>query len=140
MRCCHCCMVVPDEADIMQVPNLSICCFHHVVARSSCGYVSITLTVRPPHHGCPPKRHLNFAPREATATFVLEAGDLQSSNNARLFCCKVQAARQHSSLTGIHTREGYAPDLRDAGEVELRRSETAGAKTGFLGPLRRMLV
>mmetsp|Transcript_4137 Transcript_4137/g.6280 ORF Transcript_4137/g.6280 Transcript_4137/m.6280 type:complete len:223 (+) Transcript_4137:31-699(+) len=51
----------------------------------------------------------------------------------------LKAARD-ASLTIIHTREGYAADLSDVGEVKQRRSIAAGAPIGSQGPLGRFLI
>ena len=47
---------------------------------------------------------------------------------------------REKNIMVIHTREGYAPDLSDVGEVKQRRSEAAGAPIGSQGPLGKFLI
>jgi hypothetical protein len=51
----------------------------------------------------------------------------------------LHAAREHS-LTIVHTREGYAPDLSDCSLQRRLRSARVGAPIGSVGPLGRLLI
>lgn len=51
----------------------------------------------------------------------------------------LHAARERS-LTIVHTREGYAPDLSDCSLQRRLRSARAGAPIGSVGPLGRLLI
>ncbi|MCW2653722.1 MAG: cysteine hydrolase [Mycobacterium sp.] len=51
----------------------------------------------------------------------------------------LHAARERS-LTIVHTREGYAPDLSDCSLQRRLRSARGGAPIGSVGPLGRLLI
>ena len=53
---------------------------------------------------------------------------------------RLLAAAREAGVHVVHTREGYAPDLRDCDPGKRARSCHAGAEIGSTGPLGRLLI
>ena len=76
----------------------------------------------------------------ADGYFATAGGDIDPVGSLTPRIAALLAAARSSGLLVAHTREGHRPDLSDAPEFKLWRSENAGARIGSEGPLGRRLV